>query len=53
VARLSEIMCRNHCFKLTQARWTSLSETDGLAWARAPGLSKSIADSMSFVCCLS
>jgi len=38
---------------LAQARWTNLSEADGLAWARVPGLSMITAGSMSFVCCLS
>ena len=37
------------CFKLAQARWISLSEAEGLAWARVPGLSEFMRISM-FVC---
>jgi len=51
VACLSEITWRNHSFKLAQARWTSLSEAKGLAWARVPGLSEFIRIAM-FVCAL-
>ena len=39
-SRLSEITWWCYCFKLAQARWASLSETEGLAWARVPGLSE-------------
>jgi len=39
-ARLSEITWGSPCCKLTQARWTSLSEAESLAWARGPGLSE-------------
>ena len=52
-ARLSETTWCSHCFMLAQARWTSLSEADGFAWARVPGLSENIVGSMSFVCSLS
>ena len=38
---------------LAQVRWVSLSEVDGLAWARVPGLSENTTGSMSFMCCLS
>ena len=37
---LSEITWCSHCFKLAQARRTSLSEAEGLAWARVLGLSE-------------
>ena len=33
-SRLSEITCVCGCFKLAQATQTSLSEAEGLAWAR-------------------
>jgi len=39
-SRLSEITCNCGCFKLAQARRTSLSEAEGLAWARGPSLSE-------------
>jgi len=38
-SRLSEITWCGHCFKLAQARWASLSEAEGLAWASVPSLS--------------
>ena len=47
----SEITWRSHCFKLTQVRWTSLSEAKGLAWATVPGLSEFMRIAM-FVCAL-
>jgi len=41
-SRLSEMMCCSHYFRLAQARWISLSEADGLAWANTVGLSKNV-----------
>jgi len=35
-SRLSEITCVCGCSKLAQATRTSLSEAEGLAWARGP-----------------
>jgi len=37
-ARLSEMMYYSYYFTLAQARWASLSEADGLAWAKVLGL---------------
>jgi len=39
-ARLSEMMWWSHCFTLAQARWASLTEAKGLAWAKTLGLSE-------------
>jgi len=39
-ARLSEMMYCSYCFTLAQARWASLSEADGLAWAKVLALSE-------------
>jgi len=50
-ARLSEITWRSHYFKLAQVRWTSLSEAEGLTWARVPGLCEFMRITM-FVCAL-
>ena len=43
---LSEMKWYSHCSTLAQARWVSLSEADGLAWAKIPGLSENDALSM-------
>jgi len=48
-SRLSEITWWCYYIMLAQARWTSLSEAEGLAWARVPGLSEFMWITM-FVC---
>ncbi|QCD93532.1 hypothetical protein DEO72_LG5g1607 [Vigna unguiculata] len=50
-ARLSEMVWCNHYYTLAQVRRVSLSEADGLAWARVLGLSENVVNSM-FVCAL-
>ncbi|QCD96424.1 hypothetical protein DEO72_LG6g1127 [Vigna unguiculata] len=50
-SRQSKITWRSHCFKLAQARWTSLSKANGLIWVRVPGLSEFMRIAM-FVCAL-
>ena len=52
MAHLSEKRWCNHCFMLTQARWTSLSDPDGLAWARVLGLSELLRISMLACACV-
>jgi len=48
---LSKVWC-SHCYTLAQARRVSLSETDGLASAKVPGLNENAANSV-FVCFMS
>jgi len=48
-SRLSETTWCGHCFMLTQARQTSQSVAEGLAWARVPCLSEFMRITM-FVC---
>lgn len=50
-ARLSKMVWCSHCYTLAQARQVSLSEADGLAWVRVPGLSKNVGNFM-FMCAL-
>jgi len=37
------MMCCNHCFILALARWVSLREAHGLAWAKSPSLGENVA----------
>ena len=51
-SRLSEMMCWCCCFKLALARWASLSEAEGLAWARVPSLSEFMRNSILMYACV-